>query len=145
MIKRRSYYRVMKLRKTYFLLVGLLVAVALGSCGGHSGQEDPDVNLLYGKWQEGTVFERYYAEPIDYVLNNGDTVKVNGTTWDEGDDISEDEAQAFNWTLTGTTLKIEHVGVFITVPQVFTISKLSNDELVYYDAFDETHVYSKVN
>ena len=103
-----------------------------------------DETKLYGKWQEGSVFERYYASDIERVLPNGDTVRVNGTTWDEADDVAEDEAQLFNWTLKGNTLKHEHVGTFVIVPKLYTISALNNHSLIYQDEYGVTHYFSKV-
>ena len=90
------------------------------------------------------MYERYYASMIERILPNGDTVKVNGTTWDAGDDITEDEAQLFIWTLTGNTLKHEHVGTFVTVPKLYSISALSAHSLTYKDEYEVTHHFSKV-
>lgn len=103
-----------------------------------------DESKLYGKWQEGSVFERYYDSYIERVLPNGDTVRVNGTTWDEADDVTEDEAQLFTWTLRGNTLKHEHIGTFVMVPKLYTISALNNHSLIYQDEYGVTHHFSKV-
>lgn len=124
----------------------LCLVIAFGFC---ACKKKPAVivvseSKLYGKWQEGSVYERYYDSPIERVMPNGDTVRVNGTTWDEGDDVSEDEAQFFNWTLTGNTLKHEHVGTFVMVPKLYTISLLSTHALVYQDEYGVTHHFSKV-
>jgi hypothetical protein len=100
--------------------------------------------MLYGKWQEGSVFEHYYSSNIERVLPNGDTVQANGTTWDESDDVSEDEAQLFNWTLTGSTLKHEHVGTFVMIPKVYAVTSLTSSELVYEDDYGTAHHFSKV-
>ena len=100
--------------------------------------------MLYGKWQEGSVFERYYDSPVKRVLPNGDTVYVNGTTWDVSDDVTEDEAQLFNWTLAGTTLKHEHVGTFIIVPKLYTITSLNANEMIYKDDYGVAHYFTKV-
>ena len=120
--------------------------MGLGACGGTGFDNDSfDESQLYGKWQEGTVYERYYAQPVDHVLPNGDTVQVNGFTWDEDDDINEEEAQPFNWSLSGSTLKHEHVGTFVVVPKVYTVTTLNANELVYKDDYGNTHYYSKVD
>ena len=133
------------MKKLLYLFFGLAFAFGLSACGGLTPDGDGiDETDLYGKWQEGTVFERYYAQPFNHVMPNGDTVLVNGFTWDESDDISEDEAQPFNWTLTGATLKIEHVGTFIVVPKVYTITTLNANELVYGDDYGTEHHYSRV-
>ncbi len=126
--------------------MGIAFAFGLSSCDGiGSGDDGFDETLLYGKWQEGTVYERYYATPIERVMANGDTVQANGTTWDEGDDVYEDEAQLFNWTLTGSTLKQEHVGTFVIVPKLYTVKSLTNNEMVYSDDYGSEHHFSRVN
>ncbi len=136
------------MKKLLYILFGLTLTIGLSACGG-TGTDVDDINVtdLYGKWQEGTVFERYYAQPFDHILPNGDTVQVNGFTWDESveEDIHEDEAQPFNWSLTGSTLTIEHVTMSFIVPKVYTITTLNSSELVYNDDYGTTHTFSKVN
>ncbi len=122
----------------------LLVTVGLSSCGITGEDTQIDESLLYGKWQEGSVFERYYDSDIDYVLTSGDTIQVNGTTWDESDDIFEDEAQAFRWTLTGSTLKQVRIGTFIEVPMIYTVTTLTPSSLCYEDDYGVVHQFSKV-
>ena len=129
------------MKKLLHIFLFLVIVLGLGACHKPSF----DASLLYGKWQEGSVYERYYASTIERVLPNGDTVQVNGTTWDVSDDVTEEEAQLFNWTLTGATLKHEHVGTFVMVPKVYTIIMLSSNNLVYKDDYGVTHHYSKVN
>ena len=132
------------MKKLLHIFLFLVIVLGLAAC--HKPAEISfDPSLLYGKWQEGSVYERYYASAIERVLPNGDTVQVNGTTWDVSDDVTEDEAQLFNWTLTGATLKHEHVGTFVTVPKVYTIIMLESNNLVYKDEYGVTHHYSKVN
>ena len=132
------------MRKLICFAMGLLLLVGTSACVGTGPDSDIDKTLLYGTWQEGSVYERYYATPIDFRLPNGNTVQVNGTTWDAADDISEEEAQAFNWTLTGSTMVHEHVGTFITVPKVYTINTLTSNQLTYSDNYGRTHYYSKI-
>ena len=134
------------MKKLLLFFLGLTMFFGLSACGGIGGDVDDgiDVTNLYGKWQEGTVFERYYAQPLDHVLPNGDTVQVNGFTWDESDDVYEEEAQPFNWTLTGATLKIEHVGTFVIVPKLYTVTTLTPNELVYSDDYGTSHHLSRV-
>ena len=132
------------MKKLLHIFLFLVIVVGLGACNKPE-EISFDPSLLYGKWQEGSVYERYYASAIERVLPNGDTVQVNGTTWDVSDDVTEEEAQLFNWTLTGATLKHEHVGTFVTVPKVYTVIMLSSSNLVYKDDYGVTHHYSKVN
>ena len=132
------------MKKLLHFFLCLIVALSFSACGDITTENDSDTSMLYGKWQEGTVFEHYYSSNIERVLANGDTVQVNGTTWDEGDDVSEDEAQLFNWTLTGSTLKHEHVGTFVMVPKIYTVTSLTSSELVYKDDYGTSHHFSKV-
>lgn len=117
------------MKRHLVICIILLIAIALCSCTGGDNNTNYDESLLYGKWQEGSVFERYYDSDIDYILPTGDTVQVNGTTWDEGDDVSEDEAQAFNWSLTGSTLTHIQVGAFTDVSKAYTITPLTSSSL----------------
>ena len=132
------------MKKLLHFFLCLIVALSFSACGDISIDNGYDSSMLYGKWQEGSVFEQYYSSNIERVLPNGDTVQANGTTWDEGDDVSEDEAQLFNWTLTGSTLKHEHVGTFVMVPKVYTVTSLTSSELVYEDDYGTSHHFSKV-
>ena len=134
------------MKKWLNAMAGLLLLAGLGACGGITPPDDNfDMSLLYGTWQEGTVYEHYYQTPFQSVLLTGDTVEVNGTTWDIADDVSEDEAQLFNWTLNGATLTQEHVGTFATVPKVYTVNKLTYSGLTYSDNYGKTHHFVKVN
>lgn len=121
----------MKRRKTYFFLVVLLIALGMNSCVDPMNSEGFDINLLYGKWQEGSVYERYDETGL-------------GATWDTDDDIGEEEAQLFKWTLEGSTLIHEHIGTFVTVPKVYTIQTLNTTQLVYGDDYGKTHYFTKV-
>lgn len=132
------------MKKTLFFILSLAILMGLASCGGANDIDSFDVSLLYGKWQEGTVFERYYASDSAFILPSGDTVQANGTTWDESDDITEEEAQIFKWTLNGSTLIHEHVGTFVTVPKVYKVSVLTPNEFTYSDDYGTTHYYTKV-
>ena len=132
------------MKKLLHIILGLLVVLGFASCHKDPPVVNYDATLLYGKWQEGSVYERYYDSLIERVLPNGDTVQVNGTTWDVADDVSEEEAQLFNWTLTGATLTHEHVSTFAVVPKLYTITELSSSKLTYKDAFGVTHHFSQV-
>ena len=92
-----------------------------------------DENLLYGKWQSGTLFYKY--------ISNG-----TGTTWDTADDVQESEAQSFTWTLVEAELT--HIYVLEiggTVPKVYTVTKLTSTALIYEDDFGTSYSFTKVN
>jgi hypothetical protein len=132
------------MKKLLHIFLCLVIVLCFSACGEIVPEVGYDASKLYGKWQEGSVFERYYESSIERVLPTGDTVQANGTTWDESEDVSEDEAQLFKWTLTGSTLKHEHVGTFVAVPKIYTITSLTSNSLVYKDDFGVTHHFSKV-
>ena len=132
------------MKKLLHIFLCLIVVLSFSACGDIPLENGYDASMLYGKWQGGSVFEQYYSSNIERVLANGDTVQANGTTWDESDDVSEDEAQLFNWTLTGSTLKHEHVGTFVMVPKIYTVTSLTSSELVYEDDYGMAHHFSKV-
>ena len=119
------------MKKVFYIAFLSVVTLLMSSCGDPMGSNDPDVNLLYGKWQEGSVYERYDETGL-------------GATWDVDEDIGEEEAQLFKWTLEGSTLIHEHLGTFVTVPKVYTITMLTQSELSYSDDYGKTHHYTKV-
>jgi hypothetical protein len=108
-----------------------LAALVITSCT----KEDEvsfDETLIIGKWQSGTLFERYDANK-------------SGVSWDTADDVTEAEAQAFTWTITEDQLEqihvIENGGV---VPKVYTITTLNSTTLAYKDDYGSTKTFSKV-
>ena len=119
------------MKKLLYLVLGVLLMLGVSSCGGIGGDEVVDVSLLYGRWQEGSVFERYDETGL-------------GATWDVSDDVGEEEAQLFKWTLDGTKLIHEHIGTFVTVPKVYTVFSLTQSELTYSDDYGKTHYFTKV-
>lgn len=71
---------------------------------------------------------------------------LTGCTWDEGDDVLEDEAQEFTWTLEVRTLTQIHI-IEITgggIPKVYTVTELTSSSLVYEDLFGNAFYFSRV-
>lgn len=92
-----------------------------------------DENLLYGKWQSGTLYYKYISDG-------------SGTTWDTADDVTEAEAQAFSWTLVNdelTHIYILEIGG--SVPKIYTVTELTATSLTYEDDFGKVFTFSKVN
>ncbi|MBR4433282.1 MAG: hypothetical protein IK058_00210 [Bacteroidales bacterium] len=129
------------MKKTTFFNISivLLLLTSLCACNPEDPTEgDYDVTNLYGKWcQEGTK--------VYYKYNDDGT----GATWDESDDVYEDEAQAFTWDVEGSEMIHIHLTETGTaqVPKYYIITWLSFDELDYYDAIVTTKRYKfyKVN
>ena len=129
----------MKKAAFFKVFLCLLLITALCACTPDDPTEgDFDVTHLYGKWcQEGTK--------IYYKYNDDGT----GATWDESDDVYEDEAQAFTWEVDGSEMIHIHLTETGTaqIPKYYIITFLSFDELDYYDAYVTTKKYKfyKVN
>lgn len=109
----------------------VLVALFSTSCSDDSVEPSFDQSLIIGKWKSGTLFERYDANK-------------SGASWDTEDDVTEDEAQVFTWTITKDQLEqihiIENGG---SVPKVYTITDLTASSLEYEDAYGNTKSFSK--
>jgi len=132
--KNRTKFNGLLVVLSCFLLLGVL-----SSCVPEDLTEgDFDISFLYGKWcQEGTkVYYKY--------LEDG-----TGATWDESDDVYEDEAQSFTWEVDGSEMIHIHLTETGTaqVPKYYIITWLSFDELNYYDAYATSKKYKfyKVN
>jgi hypothetical protein len=114
--------------------IGLFVATSALMVSCDMAFDDPfDEALLIGKWQSGTVFYKYAFDGT-------------GATWDEADDVNEDEAQTFTWTLVQSELTHIHVmELGGTVPKVYTVTELTSTSLKYKDSFGKTFTFVKVS
>lgn len=116
-----------------FFLLLIVSTVFMVSCILDTTSQTFDENLLYGKWQSGTVFYKYISDGT-------------GTTWDTSDDVTEAEGQAFNWTLVQDELTHIHVlEIGGSVPKVYTVTELTETILVYKDDFGTVYTFSKVS
>jgi hypothetical protein len=115
-----------------FIVLCIATSALMVSC--IEMDDDPfDDDLLVGKWQSGTMFYKYNFDGT-------------GTTWDEGDDVMEDEAQSFTWTLVEAELTHIHImEMGGTVPKIYTVTQLSETSLKYEDSFGKTFSFTKVS
>jgi hypothetical protein len=91
-----------------------------------------DESLLIGKWVEGTVYERYKDDNTGY-------------TWDTADDVSEEEAQDFTWSLDEDQLVQIHImEIGGDIPKTYTVTELTETDLSYKDDYGTTHNYTRV-
>jgi hypothetical protein len=91
-----------------------------------------DESLLIGKWAEGTLHERYFADSTGY-------------TWDTADDVSEEEAQDFTWTLDEDQLVQIHImEIGGNIPKTYTVTELTETTLSYQDDYGTTYQFTKV-
>ena len=115
--------------KKYFSIFFILTVIL---CFTACTPVEYDESLLYGKWVSGTEYYRY-----DF----GGT----GATWDTSDDVSEEEAQEFTWTLNGTELTHIHImEMGGSVPKTYTVTGLTSTTLQYKDYIDKKFSYTKV-
>lgn len=93
-----------------------------------------DKTLLYGKWQDGTYYEKYNSD-------------LTGHYWDTSDDVTEAEAKHFSWTLTDDQLvRIDSMeNGQAVVPETFTITKLTSTTLAYKDDYGSTYTFTRIN
>ena len=109
----------------------VIVIAGLQSCSQETINFDEA--YLYGTWKSGTLYEKY--------LSNG-----TGKTWDTSDDVSEDEAQSFTWTLiTDQLTQIQLLEMGGSVPKVYNVITLTASQLVYEDNFGKRYSFTKVN
>jgi len=117
-------------RILYIFIPVLLISLLFVSC--EKDEAFFDESLLIGKWVSGTEFYKY--------LSDG-----TGSTWDTSDDVSEDEAQLFEWTLVNAELTHIHLFEFKGVPKFYTVTELTATTLKYEDSFGKKFSYAKVN
>lgn len=90
-----------------------------------------DRSLMIGYWQSGTIYEYYNG--------NG-----TGYTWDTADDVTEEEAQPFTWTLSEATLTQNHqIEMGGVVPKRYTVTTLNNSVLCYHDDYGNNYIFNK--
>jgi hypothetical protein len=114
-----------------YLTMFLLVSILAVSCEPIE-EEFFEETFLIGKWQSGTLFYKY--------LGGG-----TGATWDTADDVTEEEAQEFTWTLVNAELTHIHIlEIGGSVPKVYTLTELTSTSLKYHDDFGVEFSFTKV-
>ncbi len=119
------------MKKLYLLLLACLsLSLFLFSCE----QEDLsyDENLIIGTWRSGTEHYKYKADGT-------------GGTWDTSDDVTEDEAQPFTWTLVKSDLT--HIHIMQSgdkIPKSYTVTELTATTLKYEDDFGKSYSFVKI-
>jgi hypothetical protein len=118
------------MKKVLFPAIAILLSSLLfNSC---EKEYELDETLLHGKWKQGTLYYKYLPDHT-------------GATWDTGDDVTEEEAQAFTWTLVNAELRQIHImETGGEVPKNYNITELTAASLKYHDSFS-SYSFSKVN
>ena len=114
------------------LLVFSLVLLVFGLFYSCEKDDDFDEYLLYGKWVSGTLYYKYLPNHT-------------GATWDTSDDVTEEEAQPFEWQLVKSELRQIHImEMGGRIPKYYTITKLTNNTLIYKDDY-RSWTFTKTN
>ena len=120
------------MKKYLSIIIGCLLMGFVSSCNP-TENTDVDANQIYGKWCDGTVYERYDSDG-------------NGVTWDTADDVTEQEAQPFSWILNGTRLTQEHHGEMGSlIYKQYHVTKLDASNFSYEDDYGFGHNFVRVN
>jgi len=129
---RKNHHIIQSIRKNcIFGLFFCLVVLLMSGCDLFNRDEKFDKTLLSGYWVSGTLHEFYNA--------NG-----TGYTWDAADDVTEEEAQPFTWTLEKATLtQIHQMEMGGNVPKTYTITKLNTSSLEYHDDYGKYYSFVK--
>jgi hypothetical protein len=120
-----------------YLVTFLSIAFMFNSC---TKEDNFDEALLAGKWLsiekvDGVNHQVYYK----YVSDG------TGSTWDITDNVTENEAQAFTWTLKKAELTQIHImSIGGNIPKVYTVTELTTTSLKYHDGFGVTYLLTKV-
>lgn len=135
-----SLFMMKKITFFLFALVLLLFASCVPDTPSFSDED------LVGKWCSGTEYYRFDGHSTNYQLFDNSYVQVNGATWDTGDDVREEEAQPFVWTLEGDNLQMVHQ-MFMggKVPKAYTVTTLTHTTLSLKDNYNRTFTYTRVN
>ena len=121
----------MKNRHLIIFSLLILTAILFSNCGGETLIVDE--NLLIGRWKSGSLYEVYEAGGSGY-------------TCDEADDVTEDERQQFEWSITDNNIltKVHLMEMGGRIPKVYSITQLNSVSLVYEDDYGVKHYFTRV-
>ena len=110
-------------------LLSCCLVLLITGCDPFNHDATFDKTLLSGKWVSGTLYE--YYDPAG-----------TGYTWDILDDVTEEEAQPFTWTLEKATLtQIHQMEMGGNIPKIYTVTKLTTTELEYHDDYGKYYSF----
>ncbi|MCR4966102.1 MAG: hypothetical protein K6A41_10675 [Bacteroidales bacterium] len=125
----------MKKKNIFGIWIFALLATFILGCedpgGGGTNRPKFDESLLIGYWQSGTLHEYYKEDGTGY-------------TWDTEDDVMEEEAQPYTWTLSGSTLTQNHqMEMGGVVPKSYIVTTLNATTLEYHDNYGTSYIFFK--
>jgi hypothetical protein len=122
----------MKRLALIFLSLAIAALFSTSCSTDEETQASFDESLIIGTWQSNTLFEKYNQDK-------------SGATWDTADDVTEEEAQEFTWTIDKDQLEQIHIIVSGgNVPKVYTITNLTATSMEYKDKFGKIESFSKL-
>ncbi len=120
----------------------VLLLVVISVLGVSCSKERPSfsADMLLGKWKRPIVVSN---ETKGYDCYRYDSNGV-GVSWDTSEDVSEDEAQLFEWNIDNDRLLIIHKGEMgQKIPKTYTVKTLNSTELSYEDNYGNRYSFKK--
>lgn len=120
-------------RVLFYLTVFVAVSFMAVSC---EPEVSFDESLLIGEWtrpsERGIFHDKYFEGGTGY-------------TWDDGEDVTEANAQDFNWTLVGAELTLVHLmeSSEVDITKIYTVTELTATSLKYYDDLGANYSFTK--
>ena len=121
------------MKKTFSLFASMLAILLLSTSCEPVAYDRFD---MVGVWENDDKPGEYWRYRSD----------LTGCTWDTSEDVLEEEAQEFTWTLEVKTLTQIHI-IEISgggIPKVYTVTELTSSSLVYEDSFGNSYYFSRV-
>ncbi len=127
----------MKIRQIIPLVLISTMVITMVACGGNETHINVQEDQLYGLWRKNNTQE-YWRYKSD----------GTGVTWDEGDDITEEESNlTYSWTINGDRLTHVFTGAQgnQAVPKVYTVTEISSTSMQWKDDYSMEYSLTKVN
>lgn len=121
-------------KQLYFWAACVCMALSFSACS--LMDQDFDETLIIGTWIDD-------SKPTDHWrFDAGGT----GALWDEADDVTEEEAQAFSWSISGSELTVIYTGeeISMAIPKIYKLTKLTASHMTFKDDFGKSTSLTKI-
>lgn len=129
-------------RIVFFLVACVSAAVLMTSC---EKEDEFDEMLLIGEWKGIEVFPNDKNSP-NHVVHYKYFSDYRGYTWDVTEDVTEEDALPFRWTLVKSELSQFHI--MVSGPEIakyYKVTELTASTLKYKDEKGGvSYTYTKV-
>jgi hypothetical protein len=124
------------------LIIGcswVLIALFFATC---KPDKSFDSALLIGKWERNSPLATAEKQGNEYYRYNANGT---GATWDTADDVQENEAQTFSWTLEKDLLTLIHDMEMggSKVPKYYIVTVLDASTLTYKNDYGSSFTFKK--